>query len=245
MVNPGVVVGHPFGAFSRSVVRGLGRLPKVVDLSVLVGPNRVGRPLALHIGFEDLDRFGEDGTGGRSADVLVAAVEHDGRAEQEHDGREKVSKPETDVLLGEDHGNLSENGTNVDEHVEIHVDGGDCESRILDNTLTGREGLDGEPGLLVLFGDQRRNVGLETTSSHTHNYKTDGEAGDSTVRGGDDRGDGRNDENTMTNERQCDGVHDSPVTSEILIGNVGADEGHNVRPERVDYKSLESLLSIS
>lgn len=53
--------------------------------------------------------------------LLAAEPKHNG-AHAEHDCWQQPGAPETNVLLDIDHGDLSSEGTHVDEHVEIQED---------------------------------------------------------------------------------------------------------------------------
>lgn len=79
-----------------------------------------------------------------------------------------------------------------------------------------------------------RRLLLETTRSHTHDNQTDGEASDGPVRVGDDLGNRGDDEDGVTEQGGCDRPHDGVKPSEMLIGDVGTDKRHDIRPERVD-----------
>jgi hypothetical protein len=51
--------------------------------------------------------------------VFRFAQEQNGRAEAEHDSREKIREPETDISLSINHANLTRQRADVDHEVEI------------------------------------------------------------------------------------------------------------------------------
>ena len=87
--------------------------------------------------------------------VLVAAQEHNDRAHKEDQSRQEVREPETNTLLSVDHGDLANDGTNVDHHVEDHVDPLNGRRWVNNNPLTRLQGLDEGLCVLILLGDQR------------------------------------------------------------------------------------------
>ena len=97
--------------------------------------------------------------------------------------------------------------------------------------------LDADIGLLifVLFGDERRNVALETASANPHDDKADGEDGNGGFGLGDDLGNGREDEEDMADNGDDVGVLDREVATKVLVCKPGASEWGDVRPELVDY----------
>lgn len=176
--------------------------------------------------------------------ILVAAEEQDAGAAEVHDRRQEVRQPEPDVFLRIHHADLAQDRTNVDHHVKIQINPGDGGRGIDNHALPVLESLDVRDILAVLLGDQGRNIGpsqsacdterrgegglLETTGTNTHDEQTDGEAGNGTVGARNNRRQGRDDQNDMTQERGGNGEHDGPESSPVLVSHVGTGQGHNV-----------------
>lgn len=102
-----------------------------------------------------------------SSHILVPAIDHDQRREQEHDRRQEKSQPEADVLLGIHHGNLACHGPDVDEEVVPHVDPGDGQDGVMDHSFSRffnenrRSWVHG----FVLLRDEGRDVAFEESHS--------------------------------------------------------------------------------
>lgn len=234
LVDPSIIEFHP-GWLVGTEVAGLDILPESLILEVASGLNRVDRPFALLRELQKLDGADEDGSCRRALVVLVTAEpEYNGAAAEENRG-EQERAPETDVLLDEHHGNLASERTDVDEHVEVQEDTGESDVRVRDHALSCLRVNDHTRlGLLVLFGNQRRDVRLESTSSETENNDTKNEwsNGLSAIK---NRWEGRNDQQNVTDNGECNGNKDGVETSEIFIGNNGTNDGSSVCPERVDW----------
>lgn len=84
-------------------------------------------------------------------------------------------------LLGVRHRDLADEGTNVDEQVEVHVDLRGRHDGVDDDALAASCVADEELRALVLLSDEGRDVGLESTGTETHDDDGDDEAGQSTV----------------------------------------------------------------
>ena len=76
-------------------------------MHVLPGLERVDTPAALLSKEEGLHGRSQDGTTRSSLLVVLAVQPHNDRAQAKHKGWEGVREPETNVLLSEDHGNLT------------------------------------------------------------------------------------------------------------------------------------------
>lgn len=121
LVNPRIVKLHPVRLAVAELAR-LNVLPEVLRLQVPACLNRVYRPLALGCQTPKLEGAHDNGTSRRGLVILVATEEENQRAQAEEDGGEQVRTPETDVLLDIDHGDLTGERTDVDEHVEVQED---------------------------------------------------------------------------------------------------------------------------
>lgn len=165
---------------------------------------------------------------------MLLAQEQYSRAQTEHSCGEQVREPETNVSLGVDHGDLTDKRTDIDHHVEVHVDTGNSGRRVNNDTLTGSKCRDIGPVLAILLCNQGGDVGLETTSSYTHDDKTNREACNGSVGTVNNFGNGGNDENDVSNECTGNRGHDGTVTTPPLISNHGTKERHDVGPEGVD-----------
>lgn len=107
---------------------------------------------------------------------MFLADEEDNRSDQEQSGRQEERKVETNVLLGVDHRNLTDERTAVDHEVEIEEDASVGNCRIDNNAFTRL--LDGhysESSILNLFCKERGNVGLEESGADTKGNETDDE----------------------------------------------------------------------
>lgn len=122
-------------------------------MQFLPGSDGVDRPAALLRKEEDLEGRAKYGTTGFTASVTLTAPKHNDRAQRKKNGRQSVGEPEADILLGKDHGNLADEGTNINEEVEPHVDALDSDSRVDNNALAAGEGLDVDVLLTKLLHD--------------------------------------------------------------------------------------------
>lgn len=155
---------------------------------------------------------------------MLAQANHQERTEDEEDRRQEVREPEADVLLRVDHGDLACQGTDVDEEVVPHVDAGDGDARVDDNPFT--TGLGPEESLrmavLVLFGDKRRDAGLEEANTAAEQDQADDEGSQGTVRVGDDLGNSGYDDQDVTNCGEDNGHIDGFELSPVFVGNPAA-----------------------
>ncbi len=133
-------------------------------------------------------------------------------------------------LLGVSHRDLTDESTDVDKHVEVHVDLRCRHDGVDDNTLATSGVADEQLGALVLLGDERRDVGLEATRTQAHDDDCNEEASQRTMGVLDDTGDSRNDEEDVAEERNSNGDTYGLVTTPSCIRNVCAEEGDDVDP---------------
>lgn len=121
------------------------------------------------------------------------------------------------LTLGVDHSEGSRERSTVDQKVEVDVDASRSSSRV-DNLLDAvLPDADIRLLVLVLLGDKRRNVRLETASSDTHDDETNGEDGDGSIGLGDDLRNRGEDEKNMTDDGNDVGVLDCEITTKVLI----------------------------
>ena len=128
----------------------------VIDLQC----DRVPGPLATKGQAPQLESLGHNRSSRGRHRVPLATEEQNNWTDTEHDGRQKKRQPISHVLLCVHHGYGSDKGADVDHEVEVEEDASDGLRGIDDDALTGlRNGLDEKLGLLVLFGNQGRDVG--------------------------------------------------------------------------------------
>lgn len=154
-VYPGIIEGHPRWSLISWDVGWLGRCPHGSVVGVLVESDRVDRPSSSQGVEQDLERLAESRSSGRSLLISLSAPPHNSGSEKEGECWEQECQPETDVLLGVDHTNLSDKGTDVDEQVEVVVDPTLCNRRVNDDLLTGWQFLDDDGSQGNLFDNQR------------------------------------------------------------------------------------------
>jgi hypothetical protein len=94
---------------------------------------------------------------------------------------------------------------------------------------------------LVLIGNQRRNVRLDTTSSKTDNNDSNDETSQTgiVVKSRWNSRAGENEETDDVNQAEDD---NGVVLSEILVGNDGTEDGRNVAPELEEGGETSSTL---
>ena len=200
-------------------------------------PGWVQRPASLHRQLPQAEGLQIHRPRRLNKVILVAAEEEHERAPEEHDGRQQVRQPEADVALGVDHADLAREGASVDHQVEVQVDARDGGGGIDDDALAGLQGLNVGSILAVLLGDQGGDVGLETTRAHAHDDQTNGETRDRPAGVRDDAGNGRDDQDAVTDESDADREHDGAESAPVLVGHEGTRQGHDVCPEGIDCDS--------
>lgn len=251
-IDPLIVESDPCWTLSLDEPTGLRALPEVVSGHVLDQLDRVPGPSALHRLSPDTHCLAQDGAGGWRDNVSVATEVKNERRDTEHDGGESVRQPETDVFLGVGHGDLTDESANVGEEIEIlknvlvnipsppseaktyHVDSGGRHTRVADDTLTTLGCSYEQLRALVLFGDERRDIWLESTGAGAHDKDGDDKAGERTMRVLDNSWYGGNDEEDVTDEGNSDRDTDSIETAQMGICNVSTEERYDVHPETVE-----------
>lgn len=112
-----------------------------------------------------------------------------------------------------------------------HVYAGDGKSGVNDDLFPGLGIPNKEHCFPVLFGDQGRGIGLETSSAETHDDKSDNEAGKRSIGVLNDTRDGGDDEEDMAEECDCDRDANRLVATPVGVGNISAEKGDNVNPK--------------
>lgn len=121
--------------------------------------HRIPRPLLPHCQSPQLKRLTQDRSRRRRDHVLVTAEVQDGRAEAEHERGQQIRKPESDIALRVDHGDRSNQCSNVVHGIEIVENTRDSLLWVDDDTLTSLwKDLDVRVSLPVLFSDEGRDV---------------------------------------------------------------------------------------
>lgn len=115
--------------------------------------------------------IGDNTTLRRTDDVELLAEDEDDQTSAEHAEAEQVGGPEADVELHVRSGQERQTAE-VDAEVEDHVDALDGDGGIEDNALSGGKGRNGHLAALVLIGDQRSDVGLDTTGTNTNDWRS-------------------------------------------------------------------------
>lgn len=174
---------------------------------------------------ESLEGVGDNGALRRAHDVVLATNnEHQGTG-GEHAKTEQVGGPETNVLL---HVWSSQQGerSQVDTAVEDHVDALNGQRRVDDDALSLLGSLESHLLPLVLIGDQRSNVTLDTTGTETDDQDCHDETTQTStvLQSGGNRS---ADQNQETNEIDTTEQDNSLVLAEVLISDNGTNDGSN------------------
>lgn len=176
---------------------------------------------------------------------MLLEDDQDKRADQEHDGGKEESEPETDITLRVHHGDLPNDGADVDEEVEVHEDSLGGDGGINNHTLAARQLLDVHRRGLQLLDHEGRDVWLETTDTHAEEDDTDGEASEGAVGVLDDGGNRSNDHDDVADHGDCNGGLDGLETAPFGVGNIATEQGDKVSPETVDWGRWVSNLNSS
>jgi hypothetical protein len=88
--------------------------------------------------------------------------------------------------------------------------------------------------ILVLFGNERRDVRFETASSDSHDDKAQRKDANGGIRLSDDLGNGREDEQDVADDRNNIGILDRKVATEVFVSKPRASKGCDVGPKLVD-----------
>ena len=175
---------------------------------------------------ESLEGVGDDRALGRTHDVELATEQEHRGTGSEHAQAKQVSGPEANVLLHVGSGQQRQR-TQVDTAVEDHVDTLDGQRRVDHNPLAGLgDGLKSHLLALVLIGDQRGDVTLDTTGTQTNDQNGHDEAGQTRTVLQRDR-QGRQDQNQETDDVDSTEDNDGLVLAKVLIRNDGTNDGGN------------------
>jgi len=172
-INPGVIEVVPLW---RSATEN-GRLdsgPHVTIVPVLVCPDRVDAHSTSKSLEKKLESWAHDVTARGTEDVEFLAEDKYGEGNDEHDGGDQVGEPETNISLSVNHADLTNKSTDVDEEVEPVVNTSDSDGGVDNDTLSAAS-LNTHLLLGNLLGDKRGNVGLESSSSETHDDESKNE----------------------------------------------------------------------
>lgn len=170
-----------------------------------------------------LERIGDDRTLGRAINERVSTCHKNSNAEVEHDEAHQEGSPEALVLLHEGRRHQRER-SQVDAPVEDHVDSLVRDGGINDDAFAALLSLDGHSAALILVGNQRRNVGLDTTRAQSDDDDGDDVSGHAGAVGQSSRQSG-GPENNQTNPVEATEDENGLVLSEILVGNNGTENG--------------------
>lgn len=242
LVDPVVVeVGHPSRSIASKRTR-LDAVPEVWALEVAVSLHWVWRPAALAGEGEEFCGVAQDRACWRRGDVKLLAGNQDERCSEEHESGQRVTQPESNVLLCVDHSNTANQRSSVDHHVEVEKNSAVGHLRVDDDALAGLQRGDLWASLLDLLGEQWRDVGFETTSSDSHDDQTDSEASDGGIWVVHDAWNGGNNEDGVSDQRSEDTVLDCGVSTEVGIGDVPTEKWHEIRPELVESRQTSGSL---
>ena len=170
----------------------------------------------------------------RRAPVIILATVQNCRAEGEDEGREQEGEPEPDVALGVGHANLADKRTDIDEEVEPIVNPSRGDRRVDNHALAFLGRYYSHLFVWELLGNERRNVGLETTSSKTHDDQPDQECGERALAIRDDSGRGGRNEDQMANESNTNRDDNCVKSSQERVGNPSSEKRKKKRPELVE-----------
>lgn len=176
-----------------------------------------------------LERTRNDLVSDRHLDVVVLTQDKSGYSDGEEAERQKEGSPEIDIVLqlgGCDNGKRAD----VDHEVEEHENVLDGDVGVLNDSFAGLQNLNGGLGLGHLVGNQRRDVGLDTSGTDTNDDDGDNKAGQRGVLGSDGgkRGD-EQDENT--NHHDHTEHANGKVLSEESVGDPGTEDRRHVTPK--------------
>jgi hypothetical protein len=176
---------------------------------------------------ESFECVGDDGSLRRTDNVELSAQNDYNGSDGEHAYTQQICRPETHIAL---HvwGGQQRKGTSIDTTVEDQVDTLNGDGGIDDDSFTRWEGLDGHSLPGVLIGNQRADVGFDTSGPDSD----DENGGDETTHPGTilerDR-EGRQQEDEQTDHIDTAGADDGPVFSNILIRENGTKDWSDCR----------------
>lgn len=133
------------------------------------------------------------------------------------------------------HSKRSADRSAVDQEVEVNVNPRSRRSRVDNLPLPVLPHADIGSLILVLFGNQGRDVAFETARANAHDDEANSEDTDSSVWFDNDGRNRRQDENNVTDESHQVRVLDRVVASPVLISKPGTTEGSDVGPELIEH----------
>jgi hypothetical protein len=176
---------------------------------------------------DNTEGVGNDGSLRRSDNVDLATEDKDEQSDEEDAEAEQVGTPEVAIPFQVGSGEQRQR-SGVNAPVEDPLD---RNGRVNDDLLASLViGANDHLSPLVLIGNQRRNIGLDTTSSETDDDDGNNVTSKTSavIQSGRDRCAGKDDETEDVDAAEDD---DGVVLSKVLIGNNGTENGSNVAPE--------------
>lgn len=201
----------------------------VAELCLVFGLCGVEVALVCDTDPDDLECLGDDGTLWRLDYVFVLAEKQCSETNQEEEEGQKVGCPETNILL-EFGGCDTGKGSNVNHEVKDHVNPLNSGRRIDNDSLSALHRLDVGSRVLVLFGNQGRNIGFDSSSSKTNNnHGSDKTTQSSSILNG--NGQGGQEQDHCADNIDDGEVKDGPVLSKVLIRYNGSNNGGHIAPK--------------
>lgn len=203
-----------------------------LDLAVSLAPRRLR---SVGVAGDDhqtkrLKSVGDDGSLRRTNDVVLLRHDENDDTDAEHQEAHQVCSPESLVFLHE-WCREQRQATNVDAGVKHHVDPLEGDGGVDNDTLASL-GDGGESHLLasVLVGDERRNVGFNTTGTETNdddsrNVATEGSA---MLDSHGERGCPQDHQSNPVDRGEC---QNRVVLSEVLISYNGTQDWCDIAEE--------------
>lgn len=169
----------------------------------------------------------DDRTLRRTNNVELPSHDKDNDTDNEHAQAEEISRPEADISFHE-RGGEQRQGANIDAAIEDHVDTLDSQSGVNDDTLTLCGGRYGQLLALVLIGNERSDVTLDTSSTHTDDQDRGDEASQTSVMLEGDR-DRSKDQDEQTNHVDKSENNNGLVFAQVLVSDDGTEDGSDCR----------------
>lgn len=88
--------------------------------------------------------------------------------------------------------------------------------------------------LTKLLNDERIDVRFESTSTETNDNDSNDHGAKGTTLIADNGGDGRHNQDDMTDDIDPESPADGFIATPVLISNIGTEKGHKVLPELVE-----------
>lgn len=182
-----------------------------------------------------MDELAEDATSWWSQFVVLSTDGQNDWRTQEKDGWQKEGQPKADILLSIDHADLTDKRTAVDAEIEVQEHTGVGDGRIHNDTLSSLlQCHNTNSGVLVLLGEEGRNVGLEEAGADTERDEANDECGQGRSWLDNDRRSSTCGQDDMGNDRHHNGDVNGLETTEVGVSDVGTEERHHVCPKLVE-----------